>query len=415
MPNTFNVADWITMNALRSLVNNLKIAGLFNTDFNKEYTKPFPIGETARVKLPWRPKVGTGIGWEAESIIRTYTSVTVDRVRKVHFEYDSIEEALRMERGREAFKEEYLDKAMEAIAQEIDSDAAQWAYLNTNNVVGALGTNPSSMATYTAARARMTEQGCPPGERHMIISPQMQSSVANSVATVFNPTGEISKAFMKGQIGQGAGFDRWFESMSLYSHTAGTWAGTVETDGAGQSGGSLLLTATTGDTFLAGDVFTIEGVYAVNPMTRRSTGALKQFTITADVTAAASAATITFTPAIVGPGITLSDGQTQNVSALPANDADLVLMPGTTTPNGKSGIQGLALHRDAFALVGVPLAKPKAVEMSSVMRDPASGLSVRLVETWNNETSSKQIRLDTLYGFGNLYPDACAVRVQSLT
>lgn len=417
MPNTFNVANWITMEALRSLLNNLVIAESFNTDYNKEYQQTYPIGEELRIKLPWRPKVSNGLGYKEQGINRVYTTVTVDQVFGVHFGFDSIEEALQLERGREAFKREYLDKAMEQIAQEIDSRAANWAYLNTNNIVGALGTNPTSMDTYNAARARMVEHGCPPGMKRMVLSPGMQRSIANALATVFNPTSKISAIFRKGMLaGEAQGFDDWFESMSLYSHTAGTWAGAVTVNGAGQSGSSLNINCTSGDTFFAGDVYSIANVNSVNPATRRSTGSAKHFRVTESVTASGSTATLSIAPAIVGPGSDISDGHYQNVDALPANAAALTLFPGTTSPNGKSGINGLALHRDAFALVGVKMEVPeRGVILSSQTRDPKTGIAVRFIQDWDQQNSRKTNRIDVLLGFGNLYPDSCAVRVLSST
>ena len=90
-------------------------------------------------------------------------------------------------------------------------------------------------------------------------------------------------------------------------------------------------------------------------------------------------------------------------------------MPGTTSPNGKAGIQGLALHRDAFALVAVPLEVPKAVEMGVAKRDPGTGISVRFVRMFEPIQSKMVNRFDVLMGFGSLYPDNCAVRIESLT
>ncbi len=410
MANSFQVVDWITAEALRSLVNKLTIARVFNTDQNQEYTKPFAVGETVRVRLPQRFLIRDGLGYTPQALNNIYTTVSCDQVFGVDFEIDSVEQALKAGRTTAQIKDQYLDRAVEQIAQEVESRASQWAYQNTNNIVGALGTNPTAMATYNAARARMVENACPAGEKTVHISPGMQVSIANTLATVFNPTGTISGVFEEGTLGSGAGFRSWYESMSLYTHTAGTWAGTVETSSAGQSGSTLALTVTNGDTFFVGDVFNIAGVYNVNPSTRRSTGVLKQFVVTQNLTASGTTATINISPAIVGPG-----SQYQNVSALPGNGADLTLFPGTVNPNGLVGVQGLALHRDAFALVCVPLEEPKAVEMAKTQRDPSTGVSIRYVKMFDPIQSRMVSRFDVLMGFGNLYPDQCAVRIESLS
>lgn len=408
MANLFQVVDWITMESLRTLLNRLVIAEFFNTDYNKEFTREFAVGETVRVKLPQRFTIRDGIGYTPQPIARTYTTVSCDQIFGIDFEWDSVEAALKAERGMDAIRREYIVPAMEQIAQEIDSRAASWAYYNTNNIVGTLGTNATNTNIAGAARQRLIENACPPGDYRFIISPGHMTSIVDGGTTLFNDRGEISKAFKEGYYGRARQFD-WFESMSLYSHTAGTWgANTTEVDGASQSGNTLLVSGTTNDIFRRGDVFNIEGVYNVNPKTRRSTGVLKQFVVTQEVTVAASAATVNFQPAIIGPG-----SQYQNVSALPADNADLTLFPGTTTPSTgpKAGIQGLALAKDAFALVGVKLETPKAVELSSQTRDPKTGISVRFVRMFDPQQSKMINRFDVLLGFGNLYADQCAVRV----
>jgi hypothetical protein len=124
------------------------------------------------------------------------------------------------------------------------------------------------------------------------------------------------------------------------------------------------------------------------------------------IVGAGSAATLPISLAIYGPG-----SPYQNISALPAVNAALVLFPGTASPNGKSGKIGLAVHPDAFALVGVKLETPKAVEMASQTRDPETGIAVRFVKAWDPVQSKMIHRFDVLMGFGSLYSDNCAVAV----
>jgi hypothetical protein len=408
MANQFQYTDWLTMEGLRILKNKLQVAPFFNTDYNKEFTKEFAVGESVRVPLPQRFLIRNGLGYSPQPINRIYTTVNCDQILGVDFEWDSAEAALKMERGMEMIKKNYLDPAMAQIAQEIDSRAALWAYQNTNNIVGVLGTNPTSFQTINQARQRLVELACPPGaEKGMVIPPSVNVSLVNAAIQYFNPASDISKNYKEGSIGRNSGFD-WYESMSLYSHTAGTWAGTVELSAAVTNGtNSLSVTCTTGDTFNKGDVISAEAVYPVNPVTRRRTGnTLKQFTILQDAVGVGSAATLLVSPTIYGPG-----SQYQNVDALPANGADLTLFPGTANPNGLSGINGLALHPDAFAIVGVKLESPKATEVTSQTRDPQTGISLRFVRMFDPQQSKMINRFDVLLGFGNLYPDNCAVRL----
>lgn len=404
---TFNYVDWLSQEGLRMLLNELECSQFANTDYNKEFTKPFAIGETVRVNKPQRFNVTDGMGYQPQALDRPYTTVTVDQPFGVHFNMDDIDSALKMERGRAEIKKAYLDPAMAQIAQEIDSRFANFATLNANNIVGALGTDPTSFQTINQGRARLVQLACPSGDKGAIITPDMNVSLTNAAVQYFNPTREISDQFREGYVGFNSGF-KFYESMSLIDTTAGVRAAGVTVDGNNQSGSSINLTCTTGDTFLAGEVFSIDNVYAVNPSTRQITTRAtdKQFVILADATGAASAVTLTISPGIVGPG-----SHYQNVDALPVTGATVTMWPGTSSPNGKSGKNGLLIHRDAFALVGVALEVPKAVEMSTQMRDPKTGIAVRFVRMFDPIQSRMVNRFDVLLGFGALYPDNCCVRL----
>lgn len=411
MANSFEFADWITLESMRRLTNKLVVAQFANTSYSNDYTQEFPIGETLRVKLPWRPVIRNGLGYNPQAIARIHTDITVDQIFGIDFEWDSAEKALSMERGEERVTEEYINPCMDKIAQEIDSRFALYAYQHTSNAVGVLGTDPTSFATFGAVRQRMIEQAAPTsGKKGIVIPPAVNTSMVSASTALFNPANTISKAFHEGYLGRNAGFD-WEESMSLYSHTAGTWAGTVEILTAPVDGATTLsLTVTAADTFKKGDIVNIALVKPVNPMTGRTYGsALKQFVVTADVTvpAATVTATLPISPAIYGPG-----SPYQNVNVLPLAGADLTLFPGTGTPNGKVGISGLALTKDAFAMVGVKMELPKqGAEIARQSRDPETGIAVRFIRQFDPVQSKMINRFDVLLGFGSLYPDNAAVRI----
>ena len=101
MSNSFAYADWITMESLRILLNKCQISQFFNTEYNKEYQQAFPVGETVRVKYPQRYTVRSGIGYQPQAIDRKYTTVTLDQIFGIDFEWDSAEKAINMERGDE--------------------------------------------------------------------------------------------------------------------------------------------------------------------------------------------------------------------------------------------------------------------------------------------------------------------------
>jgi len=411
--NSYEFTDWLAMESLRQLINPIEIGPFFNTSYNSEFQKAYPIGANLRVPFPKQFLVDNDntLGYTPQAIIDRHTDVEINRVAKAHFEWDSIERALKMPRGKEKIAKDIIKPAMTTIRNKIEVDCATWAAIHTPNVVGKLGTNPATFdEVYGAAGQRLAEISAPAGEHGVFLSPGVTRVLRGTVVSQFNPPDAMAKMWKKGLIGEVNGFDT-YQTNSLYRHTAGVWAGTVEILAAGQSGATLSLSATTGDTFKAADKFNIVGVYEVNVITKVSTGTLKQFSILAPVTAAASAATVSITPAIYGPGSPF-----QNVDALPAAGADLTLWPGTTSPNGKTGTINLGLGLNAFALVSVPLDNPPqggSVEISSQARDPETGISVAVLRMFDGFQRKWINRIECIYGFGDLYNDHDAIAIAS--
>lgn len=408
------VSDWISMTALDVLKNNLNIAKKFNTDWSSEFERDFPVGSTIRVPLPVRLKSTNSFTYTPQPIEQRSTEIVVDQELSVAFEYDSFEEAITMPRGKERLERMLIRPAMEQLAQDIESACANFATLNTPNIVGTLGTNVTTFdAIFGASRQRLTELGAPSEGRSMHLHPSLTRALGNTAVSYFNPPDQMSKLFKKGIVGEAQGFET-FESMSLYETTASNWQtpASVVVYGSGQSGSSLVITCTAGDTFFKGDVIHIPAVYAVNPGTRRRANAAtpRQFVITQDLTAAggAGADTLQIYPPITGPS-----SPYQNVDALPLNSAILVLYPGTTAPSTgpKAGINSLALTPDAFLLVGVKLMMPTKAEMASQKRDPDTGLQIAFIRDFDPIQRKMINRFDCLLGFGRGYADSGAIRV----
>jgi hypothetical protein len=415
--NTFEFADWLAMESLRQLLNPLEIGPFFNTSYNHEFTKSYPIGASLRIPFPKQFLIDQDntLGYTPQAILDRHADVTIDKVAKAHFEWDSIEKALKMARGREKIAKDIIKPAMTTIRNKIETDCAEWAAIHTPNVVGILGTNPTTFdAVYGAAGQRLAEISAPAGDHGVFLAPAIVRTLRATAVAQFNPSSDISKMWRKGLIGEVNGFDT-YQSNSLKRHTSAIWAGTVEvtatlTGTAAIS--TLTLTVTSGDTFKAGDKFNIAAVNEVNAITKVSTGTLKQFSCLTTSTISGTSATITITPPIYGPGSPF-----QNVDALPLAGADLTMWPGTAAPtSAHTGSLGLALGENAFALVSVPLDNPAqggTVEVSSQARDPETGISVAVLRIFDGFQRKWINRIECIYGFGDLYNDHDAVVIAS--
>lgn len=406
MANNFINTNWVSMKILRLLINMLEVSEAFNHEWERDFQKEFAPGANITVKFPQRFNVIDGMGYEPQGINRISTTISLDIWKQIPFEWDDYETAVKLERSEAELEENYWQPAAEAMKQSWDSSSSLFAYQNASNLTGILGTDPTTVSTYYTARQIMMQQACPPGKKWMNISSSMMNSIGSNLTNVFQPPDEISQIFKTGALGKLGGFD-FTESNSLYSHTAGTWAGAVTVAVSGQSGTSISITDTAADTFFKGDKFSIQFVNAVNPMTRRLAGPAKNktFTVTQDLVGTGSD-TLNFLPSIYGPG-----SQYQNVDALPLSGSALTLWPGTTSPNGKVGTVGLALSKYAFFMVGAKLYVPEAVEKSGQASDPKTGMNIRKVVAWDPVRSMKINRLDSLGGYGNAYQDngACCV------
>lgn len=153
-----------------------------------------------------------------------------------------------------------------------------------------------------------------------------------------------------------------------------------------------------------GDVFTIANVNAVNPLTKQSTGLLRQFVVTADVSSDGSGnATIGIYPAIYSS----ASGALQNVSALPADNAAITVLGAANTVTPAQ----IVAHQDAFTLACVDMPLPKGMDMAARASSKQAGLSIRFVRGFDITNDRFISRLDIVYGFAALYPEwSCRVQ-----
>lgn len=410
MPNNFATTNWVSMKVLWFLKNSYEIASMFNSDWESEFGKSFPVGSSVQIKMPQSWLVTSGLAYQEQGISRLVTTINLDIQRGIHFGWDSYEKLVKMERSEEELEKAYLVPAGQQLAQTVDSDAANWARLWTNNVVGTLGTDSTTIDFALAAEQVLFALSCPQeGTKHLCLSSSLNRAYVKNNVTQYNPAPDISKMFRRGVIGTAGGWE-WYRSNSLVPHTCGTApTGGVTVVGAGQSGASLVVTGTAAQTINPGDKFTLASVNAVNPRTRvKSPLGLKQFVYAGGAPWVLTGGndTIPISPAIFGPG-----SQYQNVDALPANNAAFTFFPGTTTPSGLTGTMSLGLSKYAFAKAFGKYENPDSAERAERADDPETGASIAFVRAWDQFNRKMTNRYDICYGFGNLYPDSGAVAV----
>ena len=415
MANQILTRQEITWDYLEILENNLVVVPNFYRDLDKEFGKKGgKIGDTIFVRKPVRAIGRDGQAYQPEGMTDTEVPIAITQQSGVDFEFSSAEKFLSLD----DFRRRYLKPYGIALANKLDYRAGLMAMQNTANLVGTVGSTPGLNSTdafqiYSQADQKLAEMGFPLKDdgRNLAITPAFRTGWNTYTKQFYNPKDSLTKQWKTGQVDNALGME-WMVSQSVPVQTIGALGGTPAVSGAGQTGTSINCTGLTASTVgwgNIGDVISFAGVYAVNPQTRVSTGALQQFVLQSQVNAAGdTTATFQIMPAIV------PSGQYQNVTASPANGALISVYntaaAGQSALAGVNSPQGILWTREAFAFVSFPGDVPEGVDMGFEERSAEIGVSVRFVRIWDGYRDQWVNRFDVYFGMGPLYMEG-AVRI----
>jgi hypothetical protein len=411
MANTLVTPTWYTKEVARILVNNLRFASNVNRTYDDAYVvSGAKVGYTVNARLPQRFTVTEGQALQTQALNDQFVPITLTHQKNVAYSWSTAS----MTQEIEAVRDRYVRPAATALANVIDFDGLNTLFKDVYQSVGTPGTTPSTNLTYLQAGAKLTDSAAPTEGRVAVLDPTSMVTLANANLALFNPTAQISEQYREGQFASRAlGVGAWYEDANVAKYTTGTYtASTPLVDGAGQTGSTLATDgwASGAATLNKGDIFTLAGVYAVNPVSYSSTGQLQQFVVTATTSdVSGDMATLPISPSII------TSGELMTVTASPANNAVITVL-GTTSPSGGTlaatvTSQSLVFQRDAFALVMSDLHRPTSGAEATVVRSKELGVSIRMVQQYQIGTDSEPTRLDILYGWATLRP-TLACRVQ---
>lgn len=408
MPNTLATPTWVLREVGRGYVNQLAFLSHVNRQLSDEYTQAgAKVGYLVKYRLPQRWQVTSGEALQLQSINDQTVNVPLQEQKNVAFGYSSA--AMTME--IQDIRSRYVEPAAQALASVSDNYAFEQVYKDVYNSVGTPGTVPSSSLTYLTGGVKLDDTATPREGRVAVLEPLSMATIASANATLFNPSSDISQNYKTGQFaGKQLGFGGWFVDNVAPSYTTGTFtSSTPVVNGANQTGSSLITSgwASGATTLNKGDVFTIAGVYSVNPLSYTSTGRLQQFVVTTTISDTAGAITASISPSIV------TSGQLQTVTASPANGAAVQVWgnTGTYAQSATVSRQSMLFHGDAFAFVSADLSKDLGGAEVNTVRSPIGGFSIRMVRQYLIGTDQNPCRLDILIGAATLQA-RLACRVQ---
>lgn len=400
MSNTTLTADIIAKEAVMILENDCVMGSLVHRGFEDEFAKSvngYTVGEVVSIRRPNDFTVRTGSVAATQDVVEGKVSLTVDTQIGVDFKFTSQDLTLQIKE----LSQRVIKPAMVQLANKIDGDLLG-LYKQIPNHVTIPSGGIDSFADFALAAERMDLIGVPQDEgRSAVLTASDTWKMLGSQTALYMQ--DVAKsAYRTRRLGQIGGIET-FSSLNVKTHLTGsrtgtdaisasftgdTWAATKDTNTSTLSIGSMSGTTVT---LAAGDTFTIADCYDVNPVTKERLAHLKMFVVQNAETASGSAiAAVEVTPAIIASGaqatVSFAAGTTDlNTKTVTYQGAASTLYP-----------QNLYFHKNAFALVTVPMVKPPGA--TEVGRQSYKGYSVRVIPFYDGVNDVSSWRLDMLYG-----------------
>lgn len=390
--------------SLKILENTLVMTKKVYVDYDQEFSQTingFKKGDTISIKRPADFTVRDGAVRSVQDVVEGSTTLQINKQKGVDVNFTSKE--LTLDIDESGVRERVLKPAMIQIANQIDMDIMA-LYKDVPSWVGTPGNVINSFADFSVAPQRLDEFAVD-GDRTGVLSPADYWGMLGSQTALYinQPANDAYRMAKLGMIGD---VDTYM-AQNVPTHTVGVATGTPLVNGATQEVTYLTAKDTYTQTLITdgwtnsttgivkqGDVFTIAGVYAVNPVTKATLPFLRQFVVKADANSGASTgpATITISPPII------ISGSQQTVSASPADNAAI-----TVIGTGATGYrQNMVFAKNAFAFASVPLEMPAAVYNGS--RQSYKGISIRLIPVYDSTNDIAGWRYDVLYGVKAIDP-----------
>lgn len=400
---TILTINMITREAVRLWKNSNAFLQNVDMQYDDSFAVPgAKIGTTLRIRLPNDYVVTTGPALSAQDTSEQATTLTVATQKHVDVTFSTADRTMSMDDYSTRVLAPMVNNLAGAVAADLMS-GVEGGICNfsanqdaNNNILS------PNMMTYLDAGASISLNSGPVGNRKIVNGPRTEARVVSSLSGLLNPNSEISRQYVTGRMYDALNFI-WMSDQTTINHTNGTLAqGSATVNGANQTGLTVAVGALAGGLNI-GDIITIAGVFAVNRITKQTTGELRQFAVTANV--AAGATSIPIYPAIVPGNGAVGGVQYQTVVNSPANGA------GVNQTNGLAASvqyrKNFAYAPEAVTLATADLEMPRGVHEAA--REAFDGVSMRMVTDYFIGTDQLITRLDILYGYLWIRPEWAVV------
>lgn len=411
MANQFKLTQKVSKNFLVLLLNNLVMGRLVSTTFRSEFgNRQAQIGDTLTVPRPPSFIVSDGPAFVNQDVVVGSAPVKIDKQQHIGLTWTDLERAISVEN---VLEDQVLNAKMAALAQQIDTTVMEQV-LKFPSWVGTPGETLKNAEQFFEAPKRLDELAVPTSDRNGVLSPADWYKVASFFTGQTAFDNAINRSALEKASLPMLGSVTPFMTQSIINLETGTrTTGTI--NGAAQNVNYLDVKDTysqslvvdglgAGATIKAGEVFVIDGVFAVNPRTRANLGFLRQFVVLEDAVAdGLGNATLTIaSPIIVPTGadeMLRTNTAFQTVSGAPADGASLTFVGAA----GQSYAQNAVFHKSAIQLVYVEPPRPMSGQFS-IATDRQTGISIRVWADSNIISDTHPVRVDVIYGAANVDP-----------
>lgn len=394
--NQLQVNDILGKAFLKEFKNNLVLPRFCQRQWADDFNAT--TGTTIRIKKQNRFTVRDGETASYQDIVERTEVLAITQTKGVDVYLTMQEQTLEMDDQIRRI----VNPAALQLANMVDVDLYNGSTA-IYNFVGTPGTAPAGYDVYSDACAKLNQFGTLMDDRWVFVQSKDASATRKGLYNVFNQPYNDT-ILKRGAMGNISGFDFYDvqhpirPAVTSLANVAAI--GTPAINGASQSGSTLNidgLTISTTGILQVGAVFTIAGVYALNPISRNVLTDLAQFTVTAVANSNGTGqAAITIYPAIV------LTGPYQNVSIAPPDNA-LLNFQNQHTIN-------IAMQSEALTLAVIKynLSNPNGAYMKAFNDDDAK-ISIVMTRQMDIDNFRDKIRFDVWYGYKWFGEYACRI------
>ena len=407
MPNVINTAQVFAQEAAAIIEESCPFLMGINRSREKEFDKTvngYQVGDDVSITIPGISRIYDGNvlaeGGQIDSWKERKVSLKVDNHVHAAFQSSHVENVFKLD-ASDPRRRDYVDRIfkpqIQTLCSTIEARLIKNAVMKTPYLVGIPGTVPNSIRTLNQARAKLQKALAPEGNRSGLISTDLNLELVDTSKALFNPGKQVADQYRETNLGRASGAD-WDEVINLPTLYNGNKVAGVTISGASQTGETLVFGGlANGDTFKAGQVFTIAGIFKTHPLTGELMRDLQQFVVLADVMASAATAQVSIYPALT-PAM-----PNKTVNASPANGAVVNFYGGAE----QGFVQNLLFQESAFTAAFVPakIVTPKEFGYSY----SSKGVRFTVQSAGDFKDLSTATRIDLMWGFTRVRDFACRI------